>query len=222
MERLIRVGHLKQNVRTVGGQRETTQDLVVQTPITSTTPKVVINYIHKGPADEKYNSKQKRQRLLRVAFVRERINSIQHNLPDGSMRPVDDTITFFMINANCVLQPHKDTLILTLGISGFNVRRVLIDPSSSANLLQISAYRQMGFPSFALENPGRIVSRFNWATMTSLGDVVLLVQAGPITLNVRFSVVEDLSPFNAIMGREWLHSMKVIPSTKLNFLNLIW
>ena len=57
--------------------------------------------------------------------------------------------------------------------------------------------------------------------MTSLGDVVLLVQAGPITLNVRFSVVEDLSPFNAIMGREWLHSMKVIPSTKLNFLNLI-
>ena len=28
-----------------------------------------------------------------------------------------------------------------------------------------------------------------------------------------FSVVEDLSPFNAILGRTWLHSMKVIPST---------
>ena len=28
-----------------------------------------------------------------------------------------------------------------------------------------------------------------------------------------FSVVEDLSPFNAILGRTWLHSMKAIPST---------
>ena len=26
-------------------------------------------------------------------------------------------------------------------------------------------------------------------------------------------MVKDLSPFNAILGRTWLHSMKVIPST---------
>ena len=48
---------------------------------------------------------------------------------------------------------------------------------------------------------------------TSLGDVVLPVQVGPIILNVQFSVVEDLSPFNAILGRTWLHGMKVVPST---------
>ena len=49
--------------------------------------------------------------------------------------------------------------------------------------------------------------------MTSLGDVVLPVQVGPITLNVQFSMVDDLSPYNAIMGHAWLHRMKVIPST---------
>ena len=42
---------------------------------------------------------------------------------------------------------------------------------------------------------------------------MLPVQADPVTLNVQFSVVEDLSPFNAILGRTWLHYMKVIPST---------
>ena len=42
---------------------------------------------------------------------------------------------------------------------------------------------------------------------------MLSVQAGPVTLKVQFSVVEDLSPFNAILGRTWLHYMKVIPST---------
>ncbi|KAL6322062.1 hypothetical protein AAG906_003462 [Vitis piasezkii] len=59
----------------------------------------------------------------------------------------------------------KTPLILTLRVSGFDVRRILVD-------LAIS-----------------------------------------VTLNVRSSVVDDLSPYNAIMGRAWLHKMKVIPST---------
>ena len=57
VERLIRAGHLKQYVRTSEGQREMTRDLATQVPTTSTTPKDVINYIHGGPVDEKYNSK---------------------------------------------------------------------------------------------------------------------------------------------------------------------
>lgn len=69
----------------------------------------------------------------------------------------------------------------------------------------------MELPPSALENPGRILSGFNEATITSLGDVVLPVQVGPVTLNVQFSMVKDLSLFNTIMGRTWLHSMKVIP-----------
>ena len=71
----------------------------------------------------------------------------------------------------------------------------------------------MGHLPLALENPGRVLFGFNGATTISLGYVVLPVQAGPITLNVRFSVVEDLSPFNTIMRHTWIHNMKVIPST---------
>ena len=100
-----------------------------------------------------------------------------------------------------------------LGISDFYVRRILVDLDSSINLLQVSMIKQMGFSSSNLENPRRILSGFNGASTTSLGDIVLLVQAGPVTLNVQFSVVEDLSPFNAILGRTWLHDMKTIPST---------
>ena len=99
-ERLIRVGHLKQYVSTIGGQRETTRDLVVQASTNSMIPRAVINYIHGDPADEKYNSKRKRQRLLRTTFVRKHISSVQHDLPDGRMHPIDDTITFLLINAN--------------------------------------------------------------------------------------------------------------------------
>ncbi|RVX23644.1 Gag-Pol polyprotein [Vitis vinifera] len=71
----------------------------------------------------------------------------------------------------------------------------------------------MGHSLAGLENPGRILFGFNGSSTTSLGDIVLPVQAGPVTLNVQFSVVQELSPFNIILGRAWLHYMKAIPST---------
>lgn len=40
---------------------------------------------------------------------------------------------------------------------------------------------------------------------------MLPIQVSPVTLSVQFSMVEDLSLFNTIMGCAWLHSMKVIP-----------
>ena len=112
-----------------------------------------------------------------------------------------------------ILQPHQDALILMLRICDFDVRRILVDLSSSVDLLQVSVIKQMGFMPSNLENPRRILSGFNGALTSSLGDVVLPIQIGPIILNLQFSVVEDLSPFNAILGRTWLHNMKVIPST---------
>lgn len=135
--------------------------MVIQAPTTSTASRVVINYIHRSPTDDEYNSKQKRERLLHTTSIREWISSIQHNFPDGSI------LTKYY--------SHKDALILTLGIRGFDVKRVLIVSGSLTNLLQILVYKKMGLPSFALENPGQLLLGFNGATTTSLGDVVLLV-----------------------------------------------
>ncbi len=54
-----------------------------------------------------------------------------------------------------------------------------------------------------------------------LGKIVLPVLAGLINLQTEFIVVKASSPYNAIMGRDWLHRMREIPSTlhqKLRFL----
>ena len=129
----------------------------------------------------------------------------------GRPRPIDGTIIFSLVDPTRILQPHHDALIISLRIGDFDVRRILIDPGSSADLLQASVIIQMGRDLSGLENPGRILSGFNGASTTSLGDIVLPVQAGPATLKVQFSVVQDLSPFNVILGHTWLHYMKVIP-----------
>ncbi|RVW27114.1 hypothetical protein CK203_098954 [Vitis vinifera] len=71
------------------------------------------------------------------------------------------------------LQPHHDALILSLEIGDFDVRRILVDPGSSADLVQASVVSYMGHSLTGLENPGRILSGFNGSSTTSLGDIVL-------------------------------------------------
>uniref|UniRef100_A0A2N9EFL0 Integrase catalytic domain-containing protein n=1 Tax=Fagus sylvatica TaxID=28930 RepID=A0A2N9EFL0_FAGSY len=61
---------------------------------------------------------------------------------------------------------------------------------------------------------------FSGEPVVPLGKTVLLVLAGPINLQTEFIVVKASSPYNAIMGHDWLHRMKAIPSTlhqKLRF-----
>ena len=53
-----------------------------------------------------------------------------------------------------------------------------------------------------------------------LGKTILPVLAGPINLQTEFIVVKASSPYNAIMGSDWLHRMRAVPSTlhqKLRF-----
>ena len=99
---------------------------------------------------------------------------------------------------------------------------VLVDPGSAADLLHISTFKKMRVSIDQLHSPGRILSGFNGATTLSIGDVTFSVKAGPVTQQVLFSVVEDLGPYNAILGRAWLHTMKAVPSTyhqKISYLS---
>ena len=64
-----------------------------------------------------------------------------------------------------------------------------------------------------LSSAGRILSDFNGATIVTMGDIALPVKAGPVVQYVLFSIVEDLGQYLAIVGRVWLHAMKVVPST---------
>ena len=109
--------------------------------------------------------------------------------------------------------PHYDALVFTLCINGFDVPMVLIDPASAIDLLQLPAFKQMKLSLGMLNSAEHILYGFNGATTVTLGDVTLLIKARPVTHQVLFSIVEDLGPYNAIMGRAWLHSMKVVPST---------
>ena len=93
------------------------------------------------------------------------------------------------------------------------MHRILVDPGSAAELLHIPAFMQMKVPPSHLNSASIIFLGFIGSTTLTVGDIVLFVKAGPVTQHVFLSVVEDLGPYNAIVGRTELHAMKEIPST---------
>ena len=97
--------------------------------------------------------------------------------------------------------PHYDALVLTLCISGFDVHKVLVDPGSTVDLLQLPAFNQMKLSSQMLNLAERILFGLNDATTTTLGDIILPVQAGPITQQVLFSIVQDRGSYNCIVSQ---------------------
>ena len=111
-----------------------------------------------------------------------------------------------------VITPHYDALVLTICINSFDVHRVLVDPGSATDLLHFPAFKHMKVPIDHLHSLGRILSGFNETTMLSVGDITFSVKASPVTQQVLISVVEDLGPYNAILGRARRHVMKAIPS----------
>ena len=77
--------------------------------------------------------------------------------------------------------PHYDALVLTLCIHGFYVHRLLVDPGSAADLLQLPAFNQMKLSLGVVNLARRIFSGFNGATTLTLGDAVLSVKAELMT-----------------------------------------
>ena len=151
--------------------------------------------------------------MLCVTSVRSRVSTISTPESSTSIQPVDGPISFPLINPTRVITPHYDALILTLCINNFDVHRVLVDPGSATELLHLPAFKQMKVPLTHLSFTDRVLSRFNGATTLTVGDIALSIKAGPVTQQVLFSVVEDLGPYNAIIGRTWLHTMKAVPLT---------
>ena len=71
----------------------------------------------------------------------------------------------------------------------------------------------MKVPLSCLSSVGRVLSGFNGATTLMVGDIVLSIKAGLVTQQVLFSVVEDLGPYNAIVGQS---GQSPQPITKLS------
>ena len=214
VEKLIRAGHLRRYIKepTNGVTVTPTADRVFVDIEHASGPRPAINLILGGLADNQYQSKKQKRKMFRTASVRARVNTVNTRENTTAAQPVDGPISFPPINSTQVITPHYDVLVLTMCINSFDVHRVLVDPGNATDLLYFPAFKQMRVSLDHLSSTGRVLSGFNGATTLIVGDIAFPVRAGPVTQQVLFSMVEDLGPYNAILGRAWLHAMKAVLS----------
>ncbi|XP_038693839.1 uncharacterized protein LOC119991567 [Tripterygium wilfordii] len=115
--------------------------------------------------------------------------------------------------ATQLLHPHHDALVLTLQVANINLKRILVDNGSSANVLFLAAYRGMGLDETLILRKSTTLIGFNGEVSHSLEEVVLPIYAPGLNKQTRFSVVDSPSTYNAILGRPWLHAIRAVPST---------
>jgi hypothetical protein len=180
---------------------------------------VIYNLLYSSILLGSYKSEIQKAAHLKRSFY---ISDSVHLAPLCSIRgrAWEQIISFSDSDLEDVQLPHNDPLVITLRIGNHDVQRVLINQESFAKVMYQDLYKKLGLGEAELASFTSPIFGFLGEPTVPLGKTVLPVLAGPINLQTEFIVVKASSPYNAIMGRDWLHRMRAIPSTlhqKLRF-----
>ena len=111
------------------------------------------------------------------------------------------------------IQPHDDALVVTLRIGGYDVKRVMVDQGSAAEIMYPDLYKRLGLKPKDLTTYSSPLVSFKGKMVVPKGQIRLPVQAGTDVVEVNFIVVDAFSPYTAIMGKPWLHFLGAVSST---------
>ena len=111
------------------------------------------------------------------------------------------------------IQPHDDTLVVTLRIRGYDVKRVLVDQGNAVEVMYPDLYKGLNLKLEDLMPYNSPLVSFEGKTVTPIGQIRLPIQTGTDVVEVDFIVVDTYSPYTAIVARPWLHAFGVVSST---------
>ncbi|VFQ98565.1 unnamed protein product [Cuscuta campestris] len=113
-------------------------------------------------------------------------------------------------------EDHNDPLVITMDINGVDVARVLVDTSSSVNILYLKTFQKLRLCRTQLEPLKTSLSSFTGDTVEVEGSIVLPVELGSgektVWKKMRFIVVDIKCVHNAILGRPSINKVGAVIS----------
>ena len=111
------------------------------------------------------------------------------------------------------IQPHDDALVITLRIGGYDVKIVMVDQGSAAEIMYPDLYKGLILRAKDLTPYNSPLVSFEGKVIIPKGQIRLPVQTGSETVEVNFIVVDAYSPYIAIVARPWLHTLGAVSFT---------
>ena len=111
------------------------------------------------------------------------------------------------------IQPHDDALVITLRIGGYDVKRVIVDQGSAAEIIYPDLYKGLNLKAEDLTPYSSPLVSFERKIIIPKGQVRLPMQTDSEVVEVDFIVVNSFSPYTAIVARPWLHTLGAVSYT---------
>ncbi|XP_064993950.1 uncharacterized protein LOC135630720 [Musa acuminata AAA Group] len=111
---------------------------------------------------------------------------------------------------------HDNALVIMARIANAQVRRIMIDTGSSADVLYLDAFQKLGLTKESLKPICSVLTGFTGDSVSLLGMVTLPLTLGapPQTKTVMSTLVVDLpAAYNAILGHPTLNKIRAVVST---------
>ena len=99
------------------------------------------------------------------------------------------------------IQSHDDALVDTLRIGGYDVKRVIIDQDSVAEIMYPNLFKGLNLKLENLTAYNSPLVSFEGKMVLPKGQIRLPMQTDSDMVKVDFIVVDAFSPYTAIMGR---------------------
>lgn len=108
--------------------------------------------------------------------------------------------------------PHNDVLVLTVNVCNYDVKRVLINHGSSAEVMYLNAYNQlrMFIPSKNVQFINTPIYSFSGDHVWPICIIDVLVRIREVATNVKFFLMNIDSPYNALLGQNRLGEMRAL------------
>jgi hypothetical protein len=146
--------------------------------------------------------------------------NVVHLFVDGSVPTEEDLAHLDFGPKDAIFPKPKDTdnhlkaLYMKGHINGKPISRMLVDGGAIVNLMSYSLFKKLGGSDEELIKTNMTVSGFRGGEpMGAKGVISMELTIGSKTLATAFSIAETQGNFSLILGRDWIHANKCVPST---------
>ncbi|XP_016461045.1 uncharacterized protein LOC107784427 [Nicotiana tabacum] len=177
-------------------------------PTKPPSPARTINMIIGGSGDASING-------IKFTTTHKLKRSITHERYDG----LEESIIIDDSDANGLSISHNDTFVITLQILDIGIKKIMVDDGCGACIIHPRVLAQMKLEDKIVSCCITLTSFKNAVEWTS-GEITLPVLANGVTLEMTFHIMDQDTTYNAIVGRPWIHPMRVVPSSLYQVIKL--
>ena len=111
------------------------------------------------------------------------------------------------------IQPHDNALMVTLRIGGYDVKRVLVDQGSGAEIIYPDLHKGLNLTPEDLTAYDSPLVSFKRKTVIPKGQIRLPIQTSSEVVEVDFIVIDTYSPYTTIVAKPWFRAVGAVSST---------